>query len=568
MHGFRRTLFLSHLGLVALTLLLLALALRGLLADFLAAQMHDHLLYHAAAPARNQIKSVMDADGFLEGRSASFRARRRLVENDMRRLARRNNVRLQIITVKGETIFDSDIAPHMSTHVGDKQANEARLTTRNRRENEVRKNEARTNSASAATGVSDSILSGATALTGSQGDEAQGDESDDPLQWREVGLALQGETNDRVRGSLRGQPPTMFLATPVRRRSGDIVGVVRASSKILLLTPNVVQVAQRSALIMAGIFVLVIGLSIMLSQRLARPARRLEEATRRLAAGDLSSRAPMHKRLLGRGDEMDTLTREFNAMAEKIEAVDEERRAFLADVSHELRTPLCAIKGSAETLRDGAWRDPKAAPRFAGTIVAQSDRLIRLVGDLLQLARLEAAISDNAQSDSSHHTARMSTHVAAHNLCERVCEAVGTLFSERQVHLQIECEDVPIQGDADLLEGLLINLLANAARHSPPDSTTTLTIARRASGVLLQVRDEGRGIDAEHLPHLGKRFHRVEEGRSRASNESGSGLGLAICRRIALAHGSHLEIESESGRGTTVSVALPRTGEEKTRNGT
>lgn len=553
MHGFRRTLFLSHLGLVALTLLLLALALRGLVTNFLSAQMHDHLLYHAAAPARNQIKNVMDADGFLEGRAASFRVKRRLVESDMRRLSRRNNVRLQVITIKGATIFDSDIAPRMSTHGADEEATNTRK--RNRRGRDAPRNTAAEDSsisdAKAATdfGASDGAALSATA-----------NERENPPEFNEVTLALQGETNDRVRGSLRGEPPTMFLATPIRR-NGDIVGVVRASSKILLLTPNVVGFAQRLAFIMAGIFVLAIGLSVALSQRLARPARRLEEATRRLAAGDLTSRAPMHKRLLGRGDEMDTLTREFNAMAEKIEAVDEERRAFLADVSHELRTPLCAIKGSAETLRDGAWRDEKAAPRFAGTIVSQSDRLIRLVGDLLRLARLEAAVSD-----SSHHERRMSSHVAARGLCESVCQAVAGLFDERQVRLQTECEDISIQGDADLLEGLLINLLANAARHSPPESTTTLTIARRPDGVLLQVQDEGRGIEPEHLPNLGKRFYRVEEGRSRLEGESsGSGLGLAICRRIALAHGSQLEIESEIGRGTRVWVLLAQAREKASR---
>jgi len=549
-------LFLSHLGLVALTLLLLALALRGLLTDFLAAQMHDHLLIHAAAPARSQVKSVMDADGFLENRAASFRAKRRLIESDLRRLARRNNVRLQVITIKGATIFDSDLASRMSTHGADEEATNTRK--RNRRARDVTRNTAAEDSstpdAKAATdfGAGDFGASDGAALS------ATTNESENSPEFNEVTLALQGETNDRVRGSLRGEPPTMFLATPIRR-DGDIVGVVRASSKILLLTPNVVGFAQRLAGIMAGIFVLAIGLSVALSQRLARPARRLEEATRRLAAGDLSSRAPMHRRLLGRGDEMDTLTREFNAMAEKIEAVDEERRAFLADVSHELRTPLCAIKGSAETLRDGAWRDERAAPRFARTIVSQSDRLIRLVGDLLRLARLEAAVSD-----SSHHERRMSTHVAAQELCESVCEAVASLFDERQVRLQTECEEISIQGDADLLEGLLINLLANAARHSPPDSTTTLTIVRRPDGVLLQVRDEGRGIEPEHLPNLGKRFYRVEEGRGRDSTESGSGLGLAICRRIALAHGSQLEIESVIGRGTQVSLLLSEAKTEKT----
>jgi two-component system sensor histidine kinase VicK len=322
-------------------------------------------------------------------------------------------------------------------------------------------------------------------------------------------------------------------------------------------------------------------LSLMLAQRLALPVRRLEEATRRLATGDLSARVRMHRRLLGRGDEMDNLTREFNAMAEKIETIDEERRAFLADVSHELKTPLCAIKGSAETLRDGAWRNPQAAPRFANTIAEQSDRLIRLVGDLLKLARLEAAAPPltrhNGGNDSNRPRrgalgrrkkrrgdgpdmgSRILTEDAAslavHELCERAANAVAPLFAERGVHLEVECGTTEVWGDADLLEQLLINLLANAARHSPRGSTTTLSARRTSSGTLLQVSDQGHGIAEEHLPKLGRRFYRVEEGRDRDSG--GSGLGLAICRRIALAHGGKLNIESEVDRGTTVSVTLP-----------
>jgi two-component system phosphate regulon sensor histidine kinase PhoR len=122
----------------------------------------------------------------------------------------------------------------------------------------------------------------------------------------------------------------------------------------------------------------------------------------------------------------------------------------------------------------------------------------------------------------------------------------------------MQCELKELRGDADLIEQLLINLLANAARHSPPDSTTTVQATRDGHNAVLRVIDEGCGIAAEHLPKLGQRFYRVEEGRERtASTSMGSGLGLAICRRIALAHGGTLHIESEVGRGTTVTVALP-----------
>src|SRR5207237_10785086 len=129
------------------------------------------------------------------------------------------------------------------------------------------------------------------------------------------------------------------------------------------------------------------------------------------------------------------------------------------------------------------------------------------------------------------------------DLLESAAGAVGPLFEERGVALKVECELETICGNADLLEQLLINLLANAARHSPPDSTTTLSAHRDGEYNVLSVRDEGRGIAPEHLPKLGERFYRVEEGRDR--DTGGSGLGLAICRRVALAHGGRLEISSE-----------------------
>jgi signal transduction histidine kinase len=172
------------------------------------------------------------------------------------------------------------------------------------------------------------------------------------------------------------------------------------------------------------------------------------------------------------------------------------------------------------------------------------------VGDLLKLARLENQVR-NSQTITS-------THIDAESVCERALSAVQPLFEERGVHLKLDCTLKDLRGDADLIEQLLINLLANAARHSAPGSTTTLQATRDGHDALFRVLDEGCGIAPEHLPKLGQRFYRVEEGRERtASTSVGSGLGLAICRRIALAHGGTLEIKSEVGHGTTVTVSLP-----------
>ena len=126
------------------------------------------------------------------------------------------------------------------------------------------------------------------------------------------------------------------------------------------------------------------------------------------------------------------------------------------------------------------------------------------------------------------------------------------------MNLRLQCDDFGLRGHEDWLEQLLINLLANAARYSDEGTTTTLRATQNIEYSMFAVADQGRGIAPEHLPHLGERFYRVEEGRQRNAQESGgSGLGLAICRRIALAHGGTLTIDSELGQGTTVTVKLP-----------
>ncbi len=514
MRGFRRTLFFSHLGLVALTVLLLLSLFRQLAVPYVSEQLRNRLLHNVAAASR-LMQSKINDDGF-----DVYVTQHDLLDlqKQLRQTSHENGVRLIVMSRDLQVLADTGIADSST----------------------------RTNDNNTPTSDFDSNITWSTRP--------------------EVKAAMQGETNWNMKGSWRDSSSAMTLAMPVRMRpDGQVVGCIVASSPILVWTRTVSGLARNFIIFIAAILLFVIALSFALAQRLALPIRRLETATRRLAEGDLGSRVLMHRRFLGRGDELDALMREFNAMAEKIEAVDLERRAFLADVSHELRTPLTAIKGSAETLRDGAWKSEKMAPRFAETIVTQSDRLIRLVGDLLKLARLEAATSPSAISTktignaaSDDALSRFNTRIKAASVCERAMSAVRPLFDNRGVQLQLDCEaSLTMCGDEDLLEQLLINLLANAARYSPADSTTILRACEESNETVLQVRDEGRGIAPEHLPKLGQRFYRVEEGRERNSSETGSGLGLAICRRIALAHGGTLEIESEVGAGTTVTVRLP-----------
>ena len=235
-----------------------------------------------------------------------------------------------------------------------------------------------------------------------------------------------------------------------------------------------------------------------------------------------------------------TRIRQFEAM----------RADFVANVSHELRTPLTAIRGYAETLLHGALRDADRANEFVGVIQRHSERLTRLIDDLLTLSDLELG--------------RTEIRPRPIELAEVVpgpLEMLKQKAEERGVELRAEIpRDLPaILGDRDRLEQVLINLVDNAIKYSG-EGTRVRVVARVVDGpgppsVEIAVCDDGVGIPEKDIPRLTERFYRVDRARSRELG--GTGLGLAIVKHIVLAHGGALGIDSALGRGTTVRVTLP-----------
>jgi two-component system phosphate regulon sensor histidine kinase PhoR len=225
---------------------------------------------------------------------------------------------------------------------------------------------------------------------------------------------------------------------------------------------------------------------------------------------------------------------------------------FVANVSHELRTPLASLIGFIDTLLGPAEDDPPARKRFLAIMAEQGARMNRLIDDLLSLSRIEM-VEHQAPSDSVDLTA----------LLPRIVAAYEPRLGRGRIVVEIAPDTPPIVGDADQIAQVSQNLLDNAVKYGRDDGTVRLIAGLAETGnvwparpgVVLAVTDEGAGIPRADIPRVTERFYRVDKGRSRAAG--GTGLGLAIVKHIVSRHRGQLLIESEEGKGTTVSVWLP-----------
>ncbi|MFL6185586.1 MAG: sensor histidine kinase [Actinomycetes bacterium] len=221
------------------------------------------------------------------------------------------------------------------------------------------------------------------------------------------------------------------------------------------------------------------------------------------------------------------------------------RRDFVANASHELRTPVAAVRALAETLLTALPDDPEAGRQFAERIAREAERLDVLARDLLDLSRVERGTLDVEPVDLV-------------GLAKEVVGGYEDLATERRVRLRSELQQVSMRGDRAQLGLLLSNLLDNALRHTPAKGTVCVRLDAAESRALLQVADTGEGIPASELPRVFERFYRVDKARARQTG--GTGLGLAIVRHVAEAHGGTVRVDSELGRGSTFTVALPVAG--------
>jgi signal transduction histidine kinase len=325
-----------------------------------------------------------------------------------------------------------------------------------------------------------------------------------------------------------------------------------------LTTMHETIASLRQVLLAASVLGLVLAIAggWILAGRALRPVDRVTAAAAAIAAGDgtatsLSSRLPVPPT----NDELARLSETFNAMLDRLQASFQAQERFVGDASHELRTPLTAIRGNVDVLmrqtRPGArsFDADDLAPAL-DDIRRESDRMRRLLDDLLLLARGDSSAEIQGATTAMREPVRLDA-IAAEAVRSAQALAAGQVI-ELEAPRSIE-----MAADGDRLHQLMMILLDNAIRHTPPGARIRVAVAATPNGeARLAVRDEGEGIAAEHLPHIFERFYRADGARGRSSG--GTGLGLAIAQAIVRAHNGHITVTSAPGRGTTFVATLPR----------
>jgi two-component system sensor histidine kinase BaeS len=279
-------------------------------------------------------------------------------------------------------------------------------------------------------------------------------------------------------------------------------------------------------------------LGVAVAGRIARPLEGLERVAASVAAGDLEGRSG----LASRQDELGSLGRSFDAMAESLARDEEARRRLIQDVSHELRTPLTVIDATVDAMLDGVW--PRE-DRHLETVKAQSRILARVVDDLRTVALAE-----------SGHLPMLLAPVAVAPLLAEVASGFAARAAAAGVRVSAGAADgLIVLADRDRLIQVLGALVDNALRHTPAGGAVRLEASGVGGGVAITVRDTGPGIPADDLPHVFERFYRAEAARDRASG--GSGLGLAIVAALSGAMGGSVSAANDPAGGAVFRLELP-----------
>ena len=335
-----------------------------------------------------------------------------------------------------------------------------------------------------------------------------------------------------------GNRSLLIASCRLRSGSGEYVVEVGVSGE------PVDAAVRRLSWLLAGAVPVVIlitaGGGYLLIRRSLRQVARVARQAESITQQNLSQRLPH----LATGDELEELSLALNRMIDRLDSAFHNSKQFLADASHELRTPLTVLRAELEELAREAPIAPERADRL-GSVLEEVERLARIVEQLFALSRLEAG-------EAREHRVELDLG----QLAAGTVEQMRLLGDDRRIAITCRTSPAPMQGDSSRLKQVLVNLLDNAIKYTPPGGSIEVVVQREGGEVVLIVSDTGIGIPAAALPHVFKRFYRADPAHSRETE--GAGLGLAIARSICLAHGGSIEAMSPDSGGTRIEARFPR----------
>ena len=340
---------------------------------------------------------------------------------------------------------------------------------------------------------------------------------------------------------------TISAAAPIAMQDGTVPGVVvmhNYVSEINTVTSNGFAILMIS---MAAAVVISVFVAFAFSIRFTKPLNKMKAAALCISAGDYEVKTGVTQ-----VDEIGELASVLDGMADKLamsakerEKLEKLRRDFVANVSHELRTPITVIRGSLEAILDGVVSDKEKATEFQEQMLNECMYLERLVTDLLDLSRLQ-------NTDFAIET----QPVDLKDIIDDVMRTMARVAEQKEVDFDFVCEEntFPAIGDYGRLRQMLINVVDNAIKFSPPQSKVSISLARKGDTAQIQIRDQGSGILLEDIDHIFERFYKQRS----EQNKSGTGLGLAIAKQIADRHGIAIEVANSPDGGAvfTFKVAL------------
>ncbi len=328
---------------------------------------------------------------------------------------------------------------------------------------------------------------------------------------------------------------TILAVTILIGRPSSNVNALRFVSSLSLVDNMLSRMMTVSLLISAFVLLVVVLMGVYFIKSICVPLAQISSTAKRLATGDFSERIPVTSK-----DEIGQLSGAFNEMANELENSEQIKNDFISSVSHELRTPLTAIKGWSETLALGY--DPETFSKGMKVIAGETKRLERMVEDLLDFSRIQ----------SGHFSLQLSVMDVIAELEDALLiyidkakkENVSISYNEPQFMCVVT-------GDKNRLRQVFINIIDNALKYTEGGGSIEVLAEKTDSSAVITVSDTGVGIAAEDLPKVKQKFYKAN------ATKHGSGIGLAVADEIITMHGGTLEVESELGVGTTVTITLP-----------